>query len=296
MIEAAGGALWRVNKAGDGIEVAVIHRPKYDDWSLPKGKLKNGEHPVLGAVREVEEETGLVGVVGRPLGEIRYEKDGEPKRVRYWAMRWESGEFVPNQEADELLWLPPAKARDRLLPDRDRSILDELVDGPVATFPVVIVRHGSAGERGSFDGPDRKRPLDEKGARQADGLAVLLQEYGIERVVSADVVRCVETVEPFAEATGLEVETESLFSERGWADDPDAAVDRLVELSAAALPTVVCSQGRTIPGLLAELCESLGVEAPEDLSVRKGAMWVLHFDDEIDELDLVDIDYSAAVL
>jgi len=295
MIEAAGGAIWRPNEAGDDIEIAVIHRPKYDDWSLPKGKLKSGEHPVLGAVREVEEETGLTVVVGRPLDEIHYEKDGEPKRVRYWAMRWDGGEFEPNEEADDLAWLAPADARKRLLPDRDRPVVDELVRGPVATFPMVVVRHGSAGERGSFDGPDRKRPLDDKGNRQAAGLAVLLAHYGIEKVVSADVVRCVDTVAPFAKSVGLDVEVQPLFSERGFGDDPDTANDRLLEIAASALPTVVCSQGRAIPGLLTELCDSLAVEAPEDLSVRKGAMWVLHFDDEVDELELVDIDRGDAL-
>ena len=295
MIEATGGAVWRVDESGEDIEVLVIHRPKYDDWSLPKGKLKNGEHPIMGAVREVEEETGYRSIIGRPLGEIRYDKEGEPKRVRYWSMRWISGEFSPNDEVDEIAWLPPAQARERLLPERDRSILDELVKGPVATFPVVLVRHGSAGERGSFEGPDRKRALDAKGERQAAGLATLLAEYGVERVVSADVVRCLDTVAPFARTAGLEVDAQPLFSERGFADDPDAAVDRLFELAASAVPTAVCSQGRTIPGLLAEFCEQLGVEAPEEFSVRKGAMWVLHFDDEIEELELVDIDRVDAV-
>ena len=295
LIEAAGGALWRPTGDGADIEIGLIHRPKYDDWSLPKGKIKSSEHALLGAVREVEEETGFRCTVGRPLGEIRYDKDGLPKRVRYWAMRASGGSFVANDEVDEVAWLTPAEARERLLPDRDRSILDELMRGPVATFPLVVVRHGSAGERGSFDGPDRKRPLDDKGQRQARGLTELLDLYAVARVVSADVARCLETVTPFGMTHDVEIETEPLFSERGFSDDPDAAVDKLVAVGASAMPTAVCSQGKTIPGLVSELCTVLGVQPPDDLSVRKGAMWVLHFDDEIDELELVDIDRIEAV-
>ena len=295
LIEAAGGVLWRPTDDGTDIEIGLIHRPKYDDWSLPKGKIKVSEHPLLGAVREVHEETGFTCIVGRPLGEIRYQKDDLPKRVRYWAMRSADGEFVPGDEVDELAWLTPSEARSRLLPERDQHILDELMRGPVATFPLVVVRHGSAGERGSFDGPDRERPLDVKGARQAEGVADLLDLFGVARVVSADVARCLETVAPFGKNHALEVESEPLFSERGFSDDPDAAVDRLVEVGSTATPTAVCSQGKTIPGLVSELCELLGVEPPDDLSVRKGAMCVLHFDDEVDELELVDIDRVDAV-
>src|SRR3954454_901353 len=109
-IEAAGGVLWRHGEDG-GVEVALVHRPKYDDWSVPKGKLKRREHLLLGAVREVEEETGARGTVGRPLGEIRYLKEGLPKRVRYWSMFAVDSIFVSGDEADEvdeLRWLSPS--------------------------------------------------------------------------------------------------------------------------------------------------------------------------------------------
>jgi 8-oxo-dGTP diphosphatase len=293
-IEATGGALWRPSDSG-GIEIGLIHRPKYDDWSLPKGKIKSSEHPILGAVREVREETGFDVVVGRPLGEIVYEKDGSPKRVRYWAMRWVDGDFVPNDEVDEVAWLEPDEARKRLLPERDRSVLDELLRGPIATFPVVLARHGNAGERNSFEGPDRDRPLDAKGRRQAEGIGDLLDLYGVARVVSADVVRCLQTIEPYADRHGLAVDSDRAFSERGVAADADTSADRLVEIAATAVPAVVCSQGGAIPDLVDGLCELLGVETPPDLSVRKGALCVLHFDDEVEELELIDVELIEAV-
>src|SRR3954452_11265280 len=124
-IEAAGGVLWRPALGAAGVEVALVHRPKYDDWSLPKGKLEEGEHPLVAAVREVTEETGFAGVPGRPLGEIRYLKDDEPKRVRYWAMAADNGSFVPNDEVDQVMWLPTKEAQHFLMADRDRRILTE---------------------------------------------------------------------------------------------------------------------------------------------------------------------------
>jgi 8-oxo-dGTP pyrophosphatase MutT (NUDIX family) len=124
-IEAAGGVLWR--GGDDGRQFAVIHRPKYDDWSLPKGKLDPGETHEQAAIREVEEETGWQAEVGDALGVITYEHDGRPKRVEYWGMRATGGAFVPNDEVDELRWLPQDEARALLSYDRDRDIFDRFV-------------------------------------------------------------------------------------------------------------------------------------------------------------------------
>ncbi|MGH8892668.1 MAG: NUDIX hydrolase, partial [Actinomycetes bacterium] len=102
-VEAAGGVLWRARDDG-AVEVALVHRPKYDDWSLPKGKLDDAEHPLACALREIAEETGFAAVPGRPLGELRYLAFGAPKRVRYWSCRAASGAFVPGREVDALAW------------------------------------------------------------------------------------------------------------------------------------------------------------------------------------------------
>lgn len=124
-IEAAGGVLWRGD--GDGRRYAVIHRPKYDDWSLPKGKLDPGETHEQAALREVEEETGWRAEPGVALGVITYEHDGRPKRVEYWGMRAVAGAFTPTHEVDDLQWLPQDEARELLSYDRDRDILDRFV-------------------------------------------------------------------------------------------------------------------------------------------------------------------------
>ena len=121
---AAGGVVWR---RGEGsLEVAVVHRPRYDDWSLPKGKLDPGEGFEEAALREVEEETGLRCRLGRFLGETTYtDRKDRLKLVRYWAMEPDDGEFTPNEEVDELLWLEPGEALERLSYDFDRELVSK---------------------------------------------------------------------------------------------------------------------------------------------------------------------------
>lgn len=272
-IEAAGGVLWRAAPAG--VEIAVVHRPKYDDWSLPKGKLNTDEHPVLGAVREVFEETGFTGVPGPPIGETRYLKDGVPKRVRYWAMRAADGSFAPNQEVDELRWLCPDAARELLLPERDRDVLDLVDTSQLAGWPFAIVRHASAGERAAWKGPDRERPLDARGQAQAVGLAPLLAAYRIARVVSADVLRCTQTILPLASRLSLDVESEPLLSEVGYTGDPDRALERVLTLAGSGESTAVCTQGDVVAGIAPLLAARLSGE-PADGRLRKGELLLLH--------------------
>lgn len=126
-VRAAGCVLWRRSPGGEGIEIALVHRPKYDDWSHPKGKLKRGEDPLRGALREVHEETGHDCVAGAPLPAARYVANGRPKEVLYWAAEATDGQFVPGSEVDRLLWLPPEAARLRVTHPRDRALVDDLV-------------------------------------------------------------------------------------------------------------------------------------------------------------------------
>ncbi|MFJ1993674.1 NUDIX hydrolase [Streptomyces asiaticus] len=126
---AAGCVLWRRSPRGGGLEVALVHRPRYDDWSHPKGKLKHGEEALHGAVREVAEETGMGCAPGEALPTLHYLAKGRPKQVRYWAAEAIDHDepFVPNREVDRLLWLPPDAARRRLSYDHDRTLIDALL-------------------------------------------------------------------------------------------------------------------------------------------------------------------------
>ncbi|MFJ3304390.1 NUDIX hydrolase [Streptomyces sp. NPDC086549] len=127
IVRAAGCVLWRRSPVDGDLEVCLVHRPKYDDWSHPKGKLKRGEDPMAGALREVAEETGYTAVLGTELPTLRYLANGRPKQVRYWAAEAASGRFTPNNEVDRILWLSPAAARSRLTQPRDRDLVDVLV-------------------------------------------------------------------------------------------------------------------------------------------------------------------------
>ncbi|MEU8506903.1 NUDIX hydrolase [Streptomyces brevispora] len=133
-VRAAGCVLWRRpprSAAGPGgatgperVQFCLVHRPRYDDWSFPKGKLKRGESPRDAALREVLEETGHHCVPGAVLPMVRYLANGRPKEVTYWSAEATAGAFVPNREVDDVLWLPSEAARARLTHPRDRALLD----------------------------------------------------------------------------------------------------------------------------------------------------------------------------
>ncbi|MBX9394752.1 NUDIX hydrolase [Streptomyces sp. TRM72054] len=126
-VQAAGCVLWRRSPVDGGLEICLVHRPKYDDWSHPKGKLKRDETPLAGALREVEEETGYTATPGAELPTLHYLANGRPKQVRYWAAEATSGSFTPSTEVDRILWMPPTAARLRLTHPRDRELVDELL-------------------------------------------------------------------------------------------------------------------------------------------------------------------------
>jgi 8-oxo-dGTP diphosphatase len=274
LIRAAGVVLWR--KAPDGPRIALVHRPKYDDWSFPKGKLDKGEHVLSAALREAEEETGIAVRLGRRLPTTTYTKDGRPKRVDYWSASPVGGDagFTPNDEVDRLEWLPVEEAARLLTYERDVDLLHEFAAGPLTTRPVVILRHASAGEKRDWPDDDALRPLDARGRREARLLAGPLGAFGPVRLVSSATARCLETLLPYALGAGAEVATDPAFTV--GLTDPDRARDRLAELVCGRTPVVVCTHGEIVADLVTELCQRLGEKVPDDPSLRKGGFWVAH--------------------
>jgi 8-oxo-(d)GTP phosphatase len=283
-IRAAGAVLWR--RSGRGIEVALIHRPRYDDWSFPKGKAKPGEHVLETAVREVTEETGLRPVLGRPLPAAHYESAGRPKRVDYWAARpapGAGGSFQPNDEVDDLEWLPVPEARARLSYQRDVAMLDEFASGPADTVAFTFLRHASAGSKDDWPGDDLDRPLDPAGAAEAARVAPLLWCFGFRRVITSGAERCVATVRPYAALTGMPLVIEPAFTVGRTDQDsgPDAAAAaqaaaHVAAIIAAGAPTVICAHRENLSSLAAAACAALGADALDCDPLPMAGFWVLH--------------------
>ncbi len=285
LVRAAGAVLWRGDpRTPDRIEVALVHRPRYDDWSMPKGKLKPGEHVLTAAVREVAEETGHTVTLGRPLPRQRYAlPDGNVKQVRFWAARVEAAAsaatFTPNEEVDRLAWLSLPAARARLSYARDVLLLDSLLDGPLDTVPLVLLRHARAVKRRRWreaghadDGP---RPLTARGQAQARGIVEPLRALGPLALVSSDAERCRQTLAPYLAATGASCALELAFSEAGAAADPELARARVAAVADAARPTLICTHRPVLPTLMETLCQRSGFPTPTGM-LAFAAFWVAH--------------------
>ena len=277
-VYAAGAVLWRPDGDPAVPEIALIHRPRYDDWSLPKGKVDPGETEPVTAVREVHEETGYTAHLGRRLTSVSYPVEQGTKKVRYWAARQTGGEFTPNDEVDELKWLPVTAAMKQLGYAHDRKVLRRFMKHPVDTKTVLIVRHGTAGSKSRFKGDDRLRPLDKNGRAQAESLAGVMLAFGADTLYSADRVRCVSTLEPLAEELGATIQSEPLLTEESYTDNRKASRHRFLELAESEGTPVICSQGKVIPDFIAWWCERDGVR-PDKSRNRKGSAWVMSLHD-----------------
>lgn len=277
VVYAAGAVLWRpgnVDTIDHDVEIAVIHRPRYDDWSLPKGKVDPGETEPVAAVREVYEETGQHAILGRRLDMVSYPIDQGVKKVYYWSARATGGEFVPGNEVDGLLWLPIAEAMDKLDYAQDRKVLRHFNKKPADTHTVLVVRHGTAGRKSRFSGDDAKRPLDKRGRAQAEALITQLLAFGASQAYAADRVRCHQTVEPLAEELGVTVHNEPTLTEEAYAKNAKRGRHRMLDIADQQGTPVVCTQGKVIPDLIAWWCDRDGVR-PDKSRNHKGSTWVL---------------------
>jgi 8-oxo-dGTP pyrophosphatase MutT (NUDIX family)/phosphohistidine phosphatase SixA len=283
LIKAAGAVVARPAPDGRDSQVLLVHRTKYDDWSLPKGKQEPGEHLLLTATREVFEEAGVRLVLGRRLVSVRYQVSGRPKRVHYWSARVAGTDdaAVPNHEVDQVAWLTLARARERASYERDLGVLDDFVRLPADTVPLILLRHAQAVHKSDWEGEDTSRPLDVGGRADAKTLSSLLACFApaalAPRVISSVAVRCTETVRPYAELTGATVQPESSLETSGTdAADSAALIARAV---AAGQPTVFCAHRENLPLLLAAALDALGVEnVPAGVRdpLPTAGFWVLH--------------------
>lgn len=273
-VAAAGGLVWRPTK-GD-VEILLIHRDRYGDWTLPKGKLDAGETDLEAALREVEEETGMRCRPGVPVGTMRYGlSSGKVKRVHYWSMEATKGKFRPNAEVDEIVWAKPAAAGRILTYARDRDLIDSLQrEWWKLTGRIYLVRHAAAGRRKDWRGDDMKRPLSKRGRNQAQDIGGFLADAQVARLISSKCVRCVQTLEPAARLLGVPIEQNKALLD----------VERIKKLakllqSLGDAPAALCSHGDVIPALLEFLGES-GTTLEDERKSAKGSIWAIDVADE----------------
>jgi 8-oxo-dGTP diphosphatase len=254
----AGGAVVTRENPIRGIEVLLIHRKRYNDWSLPKGKLEAGESLPACAVREVREETGVTVRLGVPLDTIRYQagKSGL-KKVDYWSGSvLRSVDRAPDAEVDMVSWLPIRAAMTRLTYAHDHFLVNQYLQQP-ATTPLIILRHAKAMDRKDWSRKDSARPINSRGRRQARLLVPMLGAYGITRLVSSTSARCQATLLPYAHEQKLSLDSFGQLSEEVGADDPKGVTKLVQKIRAQVLanqqPTVICVHRPVLPHILEAL-------------------------------------------
>lgn len=274
VVRAAGALVWR--QEGKHLEVLLVHRPRYDDWSFPKGKVESRESVRSCAAREVAEETGVPIVLGQPLRTLSYRlDDGARKEVHYWAARPADPraaaltarcavEPASPAEIGQARWTRVKEARRLLTYDRDRDLLGELVDlwedGKLDTWTLVLVRHARAVKRSVWNRPkERDRETDEatrplthdQGETRARALVPILAAYGVGRIISSPWRRCADTVAPYARAAGIELETQGALTEAAHAERPKAT-RKVVEraLREREEPVALCTHRPVLPTVM----------------------------------------------
>ncbi|MGE5226524.1 MAG: NUDIX hydrolase [Planctomycetaceae bacterium] len=275
LVRAAGGLVTR--EGPDGPDIALVHRPAYDDWSFPKGKLDPGEDEATAAVREVAEETGLTLRLGRDLGTVAYvDARGRPKVVRYWHMEAPAGaKLMPQHEIDRARWMSVAAAERTLTYPHDRRLLRRFTGEPVefAPVPVYLIRHVEAGERATWKRePDELRPVSQAGRRDAERLAETLEDVAFTRLVASPYLRCVQTLEPIADAHGLDIAIAPELNE----GQPPAAAEAWVFAAAADGPAALSTHGDIVQGVVRSLLErDVPVGGDGTVAYAKGGVWRL---------------------
>ena len=287
-ISAAGAVVWRKHK-DNFTEVAIIHRPKYDDWSFPKGKIEVGESLIACAHREVLEETNLQTEFGPHLGQVEYFTPDGLKKVTYWSAKV-IGEkpFRTNTEVDQLKWIPITKVIEVLTNETDKEIFDKFVKVKFNSKPFILLRHAKAITRDEWQGEDDDRPLSSSGQNQAMRLLSTYQVFNIDQIHSSDAVRCYDTVKSMAKGLDIKLEVSSKLSENTYKKDKEKAFDYVRELIKEDKSILICSHNPILPKMLNKLTKKSEIEADEDkLSPADG--WVIHRSGkEIIQIDRLD--------
>ncbi|MEY2777995.1 MAG: hypothetical protein RL008_91 [Actinomycetota bacterium] len=262
--------------------IAVIHRPHRQDWSFPKGKIDGSDTAAATAIRETLEETGLKVTLHQPLTTQEYIFDGLPKTVFYWrATLINNSEFIPNDEADQLVWVSLKGALKLLSYDVDKDLAREAFKS-VETKPLILLRHATSEKRVEWADryaknvpPDSFRPLTPDGIMQAHLIADLLSAYGVNKIVSSDSIRCIATVSPYAASKEIPLEAHQILSELGWAVNNQPGIRLVKKLARSKDSIVLCGHRPALPSLAQAIVEELDYEEL-DASLPPAGLIVIH--------------------
>jgi len=276
VIRAAGALLWREVDSRN-LEIALIHRPRYDDWSLPKGKIEDGETALQCAYREVFEETGIKATFTRQLGSVEYEESEQKKRVIFWAARCavDIGTFVVNEEVDELVWFTPEDALAKATHDSDRKMIENFQAQEQRTDTLIILRHTKALERGDWDEVDSERTLNEVGFDQAQLLIKHLEPFAIDEVYTSNYTRCVQTVTPLSHSRGLTITQVPSLNEETFENDPQRSVAFANALKQDEKNILICSHNPVIPTMLRGILNTK-LKNKDLIKLEPGDAWIVH--------------------
>lgn len=287
-IVAAGGVVWRRDIDGE-IEVLLVHRPRYDDWSLPKGKLEEGEALISCAYREVLEETGLSIKLGPYIGSVDYYVPDGLKRVSYWSASLieDKSAFHVNDEVDQILWLDLESAAVKATRDSDQEILQRFALIPYDSSALIMLRHAKALERDEWQGGDEDRPLQLVGQLQAKRMLSLYQVFGLDEIHTSDAVRCLDTVAQMAKALQLTPVITNAVSEYTYKKSKEKSIEYAKELIKKNKQVVLCSHNPVLPRMMEKLTKKIDFDYPDN-KLLSGEAWVLFHDrKEVLQIDRV---------
>ncbi len=296
LVQAAGAVLWR-EVDEESIEIAVVHRPKYMDWSLPKGKLNRGETHISAAFREVLEETGYRSKLGPLLGSVRYTADDVEKEVHYWAAQANAlaDQKLDEEEVDELRWINPADASNLLTNESDKDILERFLEIGARTHTLILLRHAKALSRAEWQKDDEDRPLDQVGQIQARNLPNHYLPYVVDQISSSDAMRCAETIFPLSQAMEKVPTYVSDLSEYVFVKNKMAAIDYIKELMELEGAYLICSHNPILPKIAEKLIGKSSFKSFNRVP-EPGEAIVLHYrDGDIVALDWVNAPSSLTI-
>jgi 8-oxo-dGTP diphosphatase len=276
-IIAAGAVVWCQEKKE--VQIALVHRPRYDDWSLPKGKQDGSESLIACAFREVIEETNLKVAFGPYIGDIEYFVAEGLKKVHYWSARLadDSPEFHSNEEVDLLEWHSVESAIEKVTRDSDREIIEKFVNTPFDSYPLIMLRHAKALAREEWQSEDDDRPLEQLGQQQARRMLSLYQVYGLTQIHTSDAVRCHDTVEQMAHALDIPLTITNKVSEYTWKKNKEKAIDYAKDLIKINEPIILCSHNPVLPRMMEKLTKKIDFDYPSN-KLEPGEAWILHHD------------------